>query len=187
MVLSDEEKNKKRREHYAKNKKKIREQARKLRAKNPEKYREYGRKRREKYPEKIREQARKLYAKDPEKFRDQSREWRKNHPERYKGINRKSGLKTRKILKQEVFSHYANPLRCVCCGVKGIEFLTVDHIIPKRKMNDEKLIQAGFTVELKGEKLNRWLKNNNYPKGFQILCWNCNFAKGVLGQCPHQD
>ena len=51
----------------------------------------------------------------------------------------------------------------------------------------EKLIQAGFTVELKGEKLNRWLKNNNYPKGFQILCWNCNFAKGVLGQCPHQD
>ena len=30
------------------------------------------------------------------------------------------------------------------------------------------------------------LKNNNFPKGFQILCWNCNFAKGVLGKCSHK-
>ena len=115
------------------------------------------------------------------------REWRKNNPLRARELSSKSGLKGRTAIKKEVFLHYANPLRCVCCGVKGIEFLTVDHIIPKRNMaKDEKLIQMGFTSRLKAEKLNRWLKNNNFPKGFQILCWNCNFAKGVLGKCPHQ-
>ena len=126
-------------------------------------------------------------AKNREKYNARMREWRKNNPLRAREITSKSGLKTRTAIKKEVFLHYTNPLRCVCCGVKGIEFLTVDHIIPKRNMaKDEKLIQMGFTSRLKGEKLNRWLKNNNFPKGFQILCWNCNFAKGVLGKCPHK-
>jgi 5-methylcytosine-specific restriction endonuclease McrA len=126
-------------------------------------------------------------AKNREKYNARMREWNKNNPLRSREINSKSGLKNRTAIKKEVFLHYANPLRCVCCGVKGIEFLTVDHIIPKRNMaKDEKLIQMGFTSRLKAEKLNRWLKNNNFPKGFQILCWNCNFAKGVLGKCPHK-
>lgn len=30
------------------------------------------------------------------------------------------------------------------------------------------------------------LKQNNYPRGFQILCYNCNNAKSIQGQCPHQ-
>ena len=36
------------------------------------------------------------------------------------------------------------------------------------------------------ENLNYWLEKNNFPSGFQILCWNCNFAKGSLGKCPHE-
>ena len=30
---------------------------------------------------------------------------------------------------------------------------------------------------------------NNYPKGFQILCHNCNVAKGLIGNnntCTHE-
>ena len=41
----------------------------------------------------------------------------------------------------------------------------------------------------KGAPLNQWLITNNFPNGFQILCWNCNFAKGspaVSFKCPHQ-
>ena len=126
-------------------------------------------------------------AKNRGKLNKRRRDWRKKNPQRLKEINSKSGKKVRTNLKKEVFTHYAKPLRCVCCGVKGIEFLTVDHIIPKREMaKNDKLIKMGFTSRLKGEKLNRWLKNNKFPKGFQILCWNCNFAKGVLGKCPHQ-
>lgn len=90
-------------------------------------------------------------------------------------------------LKQEVFSQYAKPLRCICCGVEGIDFLTVDHIIPKREMEkDLKMIKIGFRANRGGRVLYGWLKTKKYPKGFQILCWNCNFAKGNLGMCPHQ-
>ena len=37
-----------------------------------------------------------------------------------------------------------------------------------------------------GVALYRWLKKNNFPEGFQVLCWNCNHAKFFNGgNCPH--
>ena len=87
----------------------------------------------------------------------------------------------------QVYTHYSNGSpKCACCGVTGIEFLTVDHIIPKLEMvKDSKMIKMGFRVTRKASGLCEWLVTNNFPKGFQILCWNCNFAKGKLGKCPH--
>ena len=41
--------------------------------------------------------------------------------------------------------------------------------------------------KLKGEKLNSWLKKNDYPDGFEVLCWNCNLTKGSFGHCPHEE
>ena len=33
-----------------------------------------------------------------------------------------------------------------------------------------------------------WLKRNNYPSGFQILCMNCQWGKlRNNGVCPHQE
>ena len=32
----------------------------------------------------------------------------------------------------------------------------------------------------------KWIIKNNFPKGFQILCHNCNSAKAVYGKCPHE-
>jgi len=35
-------------------------------------------------------------------------------------------------------------------------------------------------------KFYRWLVENDFPEGFQILCHNCNFAKSHNpGGCPH--
>ena len=31
-----------------------------------------------------------------------------------------------------------------------------------------------------------WLYVNDYPDGFQVLCHNCNMAKGIYGKCPHK-
>jgi hypothetical protein len=34
-----------------------------------------------------------------------------------------------------------------------------------------------------------WIIENNYPDGFQILCHNCNVAKGLIGNnntCTHE-
>jgi hypothetical protein len=32
----------------------------------------------------------------------------------------------------------------------------------------------------------RWLRKNGFPKGFRVLCHNCNFAHGHYGYCPHK-
>lgn len=64
---------------------------------------------------------------------------------------------------------------CICCGETEPVFLCIDHIDG-----------GGHKHRKKVGGLYAWLKKNNYPKGFQILCWNCNSAKHLLGQCPHQ-
>jgi hypothetical protein len=61
--------------------------------------------------------------------------------------------------------------KCVCCGEETKEFLTIYHI------NNEKKPSV---------KLHLWLIKNNFPKdSYQLLCFNCNYAKGLFGYCPH--
>jgi hypothetical protein len=71
-------------------------------------------------------------------------------------------------------NHYGG--KCACCGETNLEFLAIDHI-----NNDgaEHRRQVGKMIY-------RWLRANNYPGGFQVLCHNCNMAKGFYGYCPHQ-
>jgi hypothetical protein len=74
------------------------------------------------------------------------------------------------------FDHYGGP-QCACCGEGEYEFLTIDHIngdgaAHRRQMGSRRDIY-------------RWLKQNNYPPGFRVLCMNCNFALGYHGYCPH--
>jgi hypothetical protein len=76
----------------------------------------------------------------------------------------------------QVFAHYGR--RCACCGETEQAFLTVDHI-----NNDG----AKHRRELgKGLALRGWIVKHNWPKIFQILCWNCNCAKWRVGICPHE-
>lgn len=32
-----------------------------------------------------------------------------------------------------------------------------------------------------------FLRQQGYPEGFQVLCHNCNAAKGFYGGCPHKE
>ena len=79
-------------------------------------------------------------------------------------------------LKAETFRVYGSI--CSCCGESLLEFLTLDHT-------------AGATAWLDaprgGKHLYQWLKLRGHPPGFQVLCLNCNFAKGHFGHCPHLD
>lgn len=88
---------------------------------------------------------------------------------------REKGLVSRQKLKEEIFEHYGT--ECVCCGESMLPFLVIDHI-----NNDG----ANHRKTLKGKNIYQWLKLNNFPDGFQTLCWNCNSAKGIYGLCPHQ-
>lgn len=79
--------------------------------------------------------------------------------------------------KIECFQAYGGPF-CVCCGESQIEFLQLDHIFGRGDQNG--------SLAFHGPQLYRHLKSTNYPAGFQILCANCNFAKGTNETCPHQ-
>jgi len=78
---------------------------------------------------------------------------------------------------------------CNCCGENShIEFLALDHIAGKKEMDSEpELVKLGYSSTLTQRPLQRWIIDNNFPAGFQILCHNCNSAKGFLknnNECP---
>ena len=82
-------------------------------------------------------------------------------------------------IKNEVFSHYAKGVPiCACCGESGIWFLSIDHIIGGG--NRERT-----TLNRRGVSFWRWLRDNGYPSGYQVLCYNCNMAKRDKPKCPH--
>ena len=90
------------------------------------------------------------------------------------------GKSYRDRIRLRVIDHYTKGLRnCACCGQKGLQFLTIDHVNNDGHEHRKKVGVANLPI---------WLKNNNYPDGFQILCWNCNMAKARnKGICPHKD
>lgn len=82
----------------------------------------------------------------------------------------------RSKLRNEVLEEYGGAV-CSCCGEKILEFLQIDHIEGGGKEHLKSIGTSG---------LYRWLKANKFPAGFQVLCANCNFAKGIYGICPHR-
>lgn len=85
------------------------------------------------------------------------------------------------LRKIEVFNAYGG-CKCKCCGESNLECLSIDHI-----NNDGAAHRKELTGNARdGRNLYIWLQKNNYPPGFQVLCMNCNFAKGHFGQCPHE-
>ena len=83
-------------------------------------------------------------------------------------------------LKQECLEYYGK--ECVCCAEKKVEFLTIDHKNGQGNIQRKKL----FGYNVGGLHMYRWLKKNNFPNSFQILCMNCNWATRYREQCPHQ-
>jgi hypothetical protein len=62
-----------------------------------------------------------------------------------------------------------------------VEFLTIDHV-----NNDGREHRLRTPSQGAGDGLISFLKRSGYPDGFQVLCFNCNWAKGRYGGvCPH--
>jgi hypothetical protein len=100
---------------------------------------------------------------------------RASWPSRSSSTREKHGARYREKVKKDVFDRYGNV--CACCGESDIQFLTIDHI------NNDGAQHRHVTKTLS---LYQWLRTNDYPAGFQTLCWNCNLAKHIYGQCPHR-
>lgn len=100
-----------------------------------------------------------------------------------RNINDKRNQKTyRRERKIEVLRHYGNgKVRCACCGELHIEFLVLDHL----NGGGNKHRKSIFGQVGRGD-IYRWVIKNNYPKGFRVLCDNCNASIGRYGYCPHK-
>jgi hypothetical protein len=88
--------------------------------------------------------------------------------------------KFRAKVRLDVLTHYSGgtPI-CACCGDTHIEFLAVDHIFGGGTRNGK------LGIERRG--LGRYiqLRRGGYPKGYRVLCHNCNQSLGLYGYCPH--
>ena len=103
--------------------------------------------------------------------------WNKENPDKH----RKYCLNHYYKLQDEAILAYGG-YKCVCCGTTIRVFLTIDHIANDGNVHRQ---QTKFNY---GASFYRWLKQNNYPPGFQILCLNCNYGKHRNhGICPHQE
>jgi len=101
------------------------------------------------------------------------KEWQQNNRDSYNQLQRESKHR----LRDEVIDAYGGV--CKCCGETRKEFLTIDHIYGDGNKHRREM---GF---LSSDMFYRWLRQNNYPSGFQVLCFNCNCGKGTYGTCPH--
>ena len=115
------------------------------------------------------------YEKDRVAYRRRHRKKAKKYNKKYRSEHYEefqAGDKKRMgQIKSEVYAAYGD--ECSCCGETNSLFFQIDHI------------EGGGTKHRKkvGGSMYRWLRKNNFPAGFQILCANCHIAKHRKGVC----
>lgn len=125
---------------------------------------------------------------NPERVKAAMERWKQRHPGKaaraaavWFKANRERALATgrrqHRELKVAAYAAYGG-FQCACCGEETEAFLSLDHVnndgAEHRRTTDRR-------------NLYRWLRDNGYPDGFQVLCMNCNFGKARNGGiCPHQ-
>lgn len=102
------------------------------------------------------------------------KEWTKNNRPKRRAYNKTYHYKTR----LDVLQNYGGiPPRCACCEENQIQFLCMDHINGNGSKHRKTMGAPNIYV---------WLKTHDYPKGFRVLCYNCNMAFGLYDKCPHR-
>jgi hypothetical protein len=80
--------------------------------------------------------------------------------------------KTTADRKALVFRHYGG--KCLHCGVSDFEVLTIDHI------NNDGAAHRKRLWDSSGRAIYKYLIENDFPPGYQILCRNCNWKKYLV-------
>lgn len=129
---------------------------------------------------------RKYYEINKERILAHNKAWRDRNPDKVKKYFKDLGKTPRRRkydrdrcqirnakVKWDVLLHYGNGLpACVLCGHSKITSLSIDHIDGDGKKHRESL---GKNYHMTGMAFYWWLKRNNYPEGFRVLCMNCQF------------
>ncbi len=96
------------------------------------------------------------------------------HRELKAAQNKRVCIRRRYTVKMETLRHYSNKEipSCEKCGETDLRVLQLDHIHGGGR---KQRIQLGLTGG--GWRFYSILKAQGYPKGFQVLCANCNIIK----------
>lgn len=130
---------------------------------------------------------------------EKARAWNRKNRDRFNANKRRShhntkhtehAAKVREIYKRqrekiraEVFAAYGG-YECACCLETNPLFLTIDHVNNDGAEHRREIWQKSRNGS--GSALYAWLKKQDFPPGFQVLCFNCNCAKQRNGGiCPH--
>lgn len=108
-------------------------------------------------------------------YQENKNRLKEEHREYYKNNKEAELLRVRRWrgdLKFEVLFHYSGGvLKCANCGFSDIRALCLDHL------------DGGGDAERKGVRTGwnyfRELKKRGFPKGYQVLCANCNLIKAI--------
>lgn len=152
------------------------------------KSREAAKRYRERNREKFNQRMRDWRANNREKSRLHAREWRNRKlrngtPEEVAAIRAAENAKTKRNYnrcREQVFAAYGG-WKCACCGETEKLFLSIDHVenngAEERRSGVYKSCGTGFY---------QWLRKQNFPPGYQVLCMNCQVGKHKNGGvCPH--
>lgn len=113
--------------------------------------------------------------------------WRNKNKEFHLSNGRKTQKARAMRLRETVLSHYSKGVpKCVCCGVTDNVFLTLDHTKKNGAAHREQISGVvGKGKSIGSVRVYSWVVKNKFPKGFQVLCFNCNYAS-FRGVCPHR-
>lgn len=113
-----------------------------------------------------------------------SKAWRTKYIDLVLSQEHKRAKERRAEIKDQTFMAYGG-YQCACCGETERIFLTLDHVNNDGAAFRRKI--AGKQARGGGQVTYRWLMQNGFPPGYQILCANCNYGKRMNGGiCPHQ-
>jgi hypothetical protein len=79
--------------------------------------------------------------------------------------------------RRTIFEWYGG--KCMCCGEDQYYFLSLDHV---ESDGGEERRRLGGQYKI----LSRLWKEQQSDPRYQLLCYNCNFAREMCGICPHQ-
>jgi hypothetical protein len=106
---------------------------------------------------------------DPLARRSQYPSPRSRHPKLWLAVHRWR-------LKIRVLTYYGSV--CACCLEPTPYFLQIDHIHNNGSEERRRL-------KLHGWNFYAYLETHHFPKGYRVLCANCNRAYGAWKFCPH--
>ena len=136
---------------------------------------EYAAKHREKRRAYNREYAREHRS----KYNEYMRAWFVANPDKAEIYKERQNARRRARelqMRLEVLHGYG--AMCACCGELRLEFLSIDHV--NGGGNTERKVLRNRYSQFK------LIIASGFPPEYQILCHNCNQAKGYYGVCPHQ-